>query len=103
MARKFNSFEYHYRRSNLQVRQFKHNYQVNHSMIEIWSKPQCIFCSKAVRLCELKKLDYRKHMLDVDFTLEDLRNRFPEARTFPQITMDGAYIGGYAELEKHLS
>ena len=42
-------------------------------------------------------------MLDVDFTLEDLRNKFPEARTFPQITMDGTYIGGYAELEKHLS
>ena len=72
-------------------------------MIEIWSKPQCIFCSKAVNLCELKKLHYKKYMLDIDFTIEDLRIRFPDARTFPQITMDGTYIGGYTELEKHLS
>ena len=42
-------------------------------------------------------------MLDVDYSREDLLDKFPEARTFPQITQDGNFIGGYTELEKHLT
>ena len=72
-------------------------------MIKIWSKPNCIFCYKAVNLCELKKLEYKKLMLDVDYTREELLEQFPNARTFPQITMDGEYIGGFTELDAHLS
>lgn len=71
-------------------------------MIEIWSKPNCIFCEKAEKLCQIKELEYKKYMLDVDFSREDLMSKFPEARTFPQITQDDQYIGGYTELEKHL-
>ena len=47
--------------------------------------------------------DYKKYMLDVDYTREDFVNKFPEARTFPQITMDGNYIGGFTELDAHLA
>jgi len=71
-------------------------------MIEIWSKPNCVFCDKAEMLCKMKSLDYKKYMLDVDYTREDFVNKFPEARTFPQITMDGNYIGGFTELDAHL-
>ena len=41
-------------------------------------------------------------MLDVDYTREDFVEKFPEARTFPQITKDGIYIGGFTELDTHL-
>jgi glutaredoxin 3 len=72
-------------------------------MIEIWSKPQCVFCDKAVQLCQMKELDFKKYMIDVDYSREDLMEKFPNARTFPQITMDNVYIGGYTELETHLN
>ena len=72
-------------------------------MIEIWSKPQCIFCDKAVQLCQMKELEFKKYMIDVDYSREDLMEKFPNARTFPQITMDNVYIGGYTELETHLN
>jgi len=72
-------------------------------MIEIWSKPQCVFCDKAVQLCQMKELDFKKYMIDVDYSREDLMKKFPNARTFPQITMDNIYIGGYTELEAHLN
>ena len=72
-------------------------------MIEIWSKPQCIFCDKAVQLCEMKNLEYKKYMIDVDYSREDLMALFPEARTFPQIKMDSQYVGGYTELEARLN
>ena len=72
-------------------------------MIKIWSKPNCIFCDKAVNLCELKNLEYKKLMLDVDFTREELLEQFQNARTFPQITMNCEYIGGFTELDAYLS
>ena len=72
-------------------------------MIEIWSKPQCVFCDKAVQLCQMKELDFKKYMIDVDYSREDLMKKFPNARTFPQITEDDIYIGGYTELEVHLN
>ena len=72
-------------------------------MIEIWSKPQCIFCDKAVQLCQMKELEFKKYMIDVDYSREDLMKKFPNARTFPQITMDNIYVGGYTELDAHLN
>ena len=42
------------------------------------------------------------HMLDQDYTREDFFIKFPTARTFPQIIINGESIGGYYELEKWL-
>ena len=68
-------------------------------MIEIWSKPQCPFCDKAENLCKQKNFEYKKCMLDVDFTREQLFEKFPSARTFPQITINGELVGGFTEFE----
>ena len=68
-------------------------------MIEIWSKPQCPFCDKAENLCKQKNFQYKKYMLDADFTREQMFEKFPSARTFPQITVNGELIGGYTEFE----
>ena len=66
-------------------------------MIEIWSKPQCPFRDKAENLCIQKDLEYKKYMLDVDFTRDEFMQKFPTARTFPQILVDGDLVGGYTE------
>ena len=68
-------------------------------MIEIWSKPQCPFCDKAENLCKQKNFEYKNYMLNVDFTREQMFEKFPSARTFPQITINGELIGGYTEFE----
>ena len=68
-------------------------------MIEIWSKPDCPYCVRAKNLCEQKGYEYRYKMLDEDFTREQLFEKFPTARTFPQITVHGEYVGGYTEFE----
>ena len=66
-------------------------------MIEIWSKPNCPFCDKAENLCIQRELEFKKYMLDVDYSREELFKKFPSARTFPQITIDGNLVGGYTE------
>ena len=66
-------------------------------MIEIWSKPQCPFCDKAENLCIQKNFEFKKFMLDEDFSREEFMNKFPTARTFTQILIDGRLVGGYTE------
>ena len=67
---------------------------------EIYSKINCVFCDKAKM--RLAKHNPRIFMLDKDFTREEFFKKFPNARTFPQIIINGENIGGYHELEKWL-
>lgn len=83
-------------------------------MIEIWGKPLCPYCTKAKQLCEdygheyiYKQLDedtadvkYHVDVLNPRFTRDELLVEFPNARTFPQIKVDGTAIGGYDDLVK---
>ena len=68
--------------------------------VEIYSKPACPFCVQAKKLAESKGFDYTYKMLDEDFTRDELFEIFPEARTFPQIIVDGNKIGGFTEFQK---
>ena len=72
-------------------------------IIEIYGKDNCPYCDMAVKLAQQfiqeteHKYEYKK--LDRDFTREELFEKFPGARTFPQVTIDGNGIGGYTELK----
>jgi glutaredoxin len=41
-------------------------------------------------------------MLDVDITVEQLKQLVPGAKSVPQIMDDSIYVGGYKELIEHL-
>ena len=71
-------------------------------MIEIYGKDNCAYCNMAKQLCESKGLDYEYVMLDEDYTQDEFFEKFPTARTFPQIIMDGEAIGGFNELRDKL-
>lgn len=71
--------------------------------IEIYSKPNCSFCDQAKNLLRSKGHTYIEYKLDEDFTREILLSKFPEAKTFPVIVVDGYNIGGYHQLVEHLN
>ena len=71
-------------------------------MIYIWGKPQCSQCEAAKRLLDSRNIQYEYLQLDVDFTREQILSEFPEARTFPQIVINGLKIGGYDKLGPYL-
>ena len=71
-------------------------------MIEIWGKPACPFCDQAKALCESRKLAYTYKQLGTDFTREEVLEKFPGARTFPQIKVNDENIGGYDKLGAYL-
>ena len=71
-------------------------------MIIVYSKEQCVFCDKAIALLKAKAKDHIVYKLGKDFDRDTLLEQFPQARSFPVITIDKAFIGGYNELEKLL-
>ena len=68
--------------------------------IEIYSIPNCPYCTKAKNLATNKGHEVIYNMMGQEFQATDVRELFPTARTFPQIIVDGEKIGGYVELEK---
>jgi glutaredoxin len=71
-------------------------------MIEIWGKSACPFCEAAKNTCESRNLKYVYKQLDVDFTRDEVLEKFPGAKTFPQIIVGGDKIGGYDKLVTYL-
>lgn len=72
-------------------------------MFVVYSKDQCIFCDKAVTLLKLKGKEFIQYKLGKDFDRDTILEMFPDARSFPIITLDKRFIGGYNELEKLLN
>jgi glutaredoxin len=69
----------------------------------IYSKDNCVFCTKAKELLSRQGKDFIEYKLDKDFDRDTLLELFPQARTFPVITLDKEYLGGYNELCKSLN
>lgn len=66
--------------------------------VDVYSKDACSYCTKAINLLETTDLEFTVHKLDKDFTRDEILEQFPDARTFPIITLDNMWIGGYTEL-----
>ena len=47
-------------------------------------------------------MEFNEFVVGKDLSADDLREKFPLARTLPVIMVDGKYIGGYNELMNHL-
>ena len=84
-------------------------------MFTVYSKPQCPFCDQAKALLEMKGEPHEVIMLDVGqpkkadqtyISREALLEKFPAARTVPQIVRtngsSSVYIGGFTELRTFL-
>ena len=69
----------------------------------VWSKPACVFCEKAKRLLKSKGIEYEEKNIAEGHKIQDLLEMVPNARTMPQIWLDGEHLGGYLELEKELT
>jgi glutaredoxin 3 len=68
----------------------------------VWSKYQCPYCDQAKALLTQKGIEFEERKVGDGYTREDLLEAVPDARTVPQIFLDGNLIGGFTELKKHL-
>lgn len=70
-------------------------------MVEVYSKDNCPFCVKAKMLLDMKQVEFVEKKVGVDVTREELLEIAPQARTVPQIVIDGEVIGGYDQLTQY--
>lgn len=70
------------------------------NVVEIWTRDSCGYCTRAKQLLSSKNIPYTELKLNEDFTREILLEKFPTAKTFPVIVVDGFYIGGFTQLEE---
>ena len=74
--------------------------------IIVYSKNNCVFCTKAKTLIKNLGLEYEEKTLEKDFgsdpskLIEDIGKN---VRTMPQIKIDGKLIGGYNQLVEHFA
>ena len=74
--------------------------------IIVYSKNNCVFCTKAKTLIKNLGLEYEEKSLEKDFgsapskLIEDIGKN---VRTMPQIKIDGKLIGGYNQLVEHFA
>lgn len=69
----------------------------------VWSKEKCPMCVQAKTLLNSKNVEYEERIVGVDWTKEQLLEQVPNARSVPQILIDGSLIGGYVELRNYLN
>ena len=67
--------------------------------VEIFSKPDCKYCTYAENMCKDLNLDYTKLLVEKD----ELKERCgPRAATYPQVKINGELIGDYFAFQEYL-
>ena len=68
----------------------------------VWSKDNCTYCDQAIKLLDARGIETEVKKIGSGYTLQDLLEVVPNARTAPQIFLDEAYVGGFTELKTKL-
>lgn len=71
--------------------------------VVIWSKYNCTFCEQAKSLLGQRSIQFEEKKIGDGYSKEELLEEVPNARTVPQIIIDGKLIGGFTELKAHLN
>jgi glutaredoxin 3 len=72
--------------------------ETNMSMIEIYTRPGCGYCSHAKRLLASKGLAFIEYdVYEQPEHLNDMRRR-TLGRSYPQVFINGCSVGGFEEL-----
>ena len=65
----------------------------------VWSKPNCKYCVNAKSLLTNKGIAFEERSIGSDWSVDQLLEVAPLAKSVPQIFIDGKHIGGFSELE----
>ena len=68
----------------------------------VWSKDHCPYCVNAKALLDNKGIEYEERNISQgEWSKAQLLEAVPNARTVPQIFIDGKLIGGYDQLKNY--
>ena len=65
--------------------------------IKVYSTDGCFYCEQMKELCKRAELDYQ----EVKISNQALSDLYPDAKSYPYVTIDGEPIGGLVETAKY--
>ena len=72
-------------------------------MYRVFSKDNCVYCTKAKHLLSSLNLPFEEHKLSPTFTPDKMFEMIGrQVRSMPQIMFGDKLIGGYTDLREHL-
>lgn len=79
--------------------------QTKYKNAVVWTQKNSVECSSAVTLLKARGyiVDERVIGLGGEYTKQDLLKQLPDARSVPQIFIDGNYIGDFQNLRTFLA
>jgi glutaredoxin len=69
--------------------------------VVVWSKYHCAHCDQAKSLLQSKGIKFEERKLGDGYTKEELLEQIPNAKSLPQIVINGELIGGIADLREY--
>ena len=78
-------------------------YKGNNMKAVIWSKYHCPYCDQAKALLTSKGIQFEEKKIGDGYSKEELLEAVPNARSVPQIFLDGELVGGFTELKQKLT
>ena len=69
----------------------------------VWSKYHCPYCDQAKALLTSKGILFEEKKIGDGYSKEELLEAVPNARSVPQIFLDGELVGGFTELKQKLT
>lgn len=67
-------------------------------MITIFTKDNCVFCTRAKRFLTSRNINFTEYQLGVHFEMDMILETYPSMKTYPIIVKDDVLIGGYSDL-----
>lgn len=71
--------------------------------VEVYTKDDCAYCTMAKAEFAKRGMQFEEYKLHQHFTRDEILEKFPGAKTFPIIVLDGTMIGGYTQLKEHFA
>lgn len=72
-------------------------------MFEIYGRTNCVWCDTAKKLLAHHNLDFVFYNIETDgASLTRFKEKFPGAKTVPQILYNDTFVGGYTDLAEYL-
>ena len=65
--------------------------------IKIYSSPGCFYCEQMKELCKRAEVEYESEEIES----EVLNARYPNAKSYPYVIIDGEEVGGLVEAAKY--
>jgi len=69
--------------------------------VEVYSRKNCVFCTKVKAWFSSRGIPYVEHDVTQGEDFSRMQQRLPEARSIPQIVIEGYLIGGFETLMQY--